>query len=122
VTAAAPEIERDDPADLAPYERLVELAERELALVSAFDVSCIGELVALQQARTTLATGLPLQPPAAAGPALERAAALQQRTTAALVLLRAELGQRLGELDRARRAANGYGMGLRARARVDRAG
>jgi dihydroorotase-like cyclic amidohydrolase len=108
--------------ETAPYERLAELAEREHALVAAFDLSRIGELVALAQERTRLVAGLPARPPATARPALARAAALQERTTAALVLLRAELGQRLGELDRARRAANGYGMGLRARSCVDHAG
>lgn len=108
--------------DVAPYERLAELAEREHALVAAFDVSRLGELVALAQERTTLVEGLPERPPVAAREALKRAHALQERTTAALVLLRAELGQRLAELDRARRAANGYGMGLRARSCVDHAG
>lgn len=122
MSPAAPPTQRTDGADLGPYERLVELAERELALVTAFDPARLGELVALQQTRTTLVDALPARPPAAARPALARAAALQERVTAALVLLRAELGQRLGELDRARRAANGYGMGLRARSRVDRAG
>jgi dihydroorotase-like cyclic amidohydrolase len=108
--------------DVAPYERLADLAEREHALISAFDVSRLGELVALAQERTSLVDGLPERPPAAARDALRRAHALQERTTAALVLLRAEFGQRLGELDRARRAANGYGMGLHARSCVDHAG
>jgi hypothetical protein len=108
--------------DVSPYERLADLAEREHALVAAFDVTRLGELVALVQERTTLVEGLPPRPPAAARPALAHAHALQERTTAALVLLRAELGQRLGELDRARRAANGYGMGLRSRSAVDHAG
>ncbi len=107
----------------APYERLAELAERELALVSAFELSRLGELVALAEERTALVESLPERPPADAKLALARAAALQQRTTATLVRLRGELGRTLGELDRSRRAAHGYGAGIRTpRARLDRSG
>jgi hypothetical protein len=106
----------------APYERLADLAERELALVSAFELRRLGELVALAQERTALVATLPARPPAVARPALARAGALQQRTTAALTRLCSELGRTLGEVDRARRAAHGYGMGLPARPRLDRSG
>jgi hypothetical protein len=99
-------------SELAPYERLAELAAREHALVAAFELARIGELVALAQERTTLVERLPARPPAAAGPALARAAALQQRTTALLERVCRDAGRELAELDRARRAARGYGMGL----------
>jgi hypothetical protein len=109
-------------AAAAPYERLAELAERELALVSAFELSRLGELVALAQERTALVETLPERPPAVAKPALARAFAFQQRTTATLARLRGELGRTLGDVEHARRAAHGYGMGLRSRARLDRSG
>ena len=48
--------------EASPYERLVALAERELALVTAFEPSRIGELVALQQSRTTRVPALPARP------------------------------------------------------------
>jgi len=95
-----------------PYERLAAIAEQELALVSAFALERVGELVALAQQRTTLVASLPARPPASARAALARAAALQERTTAALSVLVAELGRDLNGVDRARRAARGYGMGL----------
>jgi hypothetical protein len=90
----------------APYERLAALAERELALVTAFEPSRIGELVALQQTRTTLVAALPARPPDAARPALLRAHELQLRTTAALTV----------------QAARGYGTGAPARPVLDRMG
>lgn len=109
-------------SDTAPYERLAELAERELALVSTFELSRIGDLVALAQERTTLVDALPERPPAAARPALARAAALQERTTAALARLCHDIGRELGHVDHARRAARGYGRGPAARPLVDHAG
>ncbi|HMJ01652.1 MAG TPA: hypothetical protein VK506_01850 [Conexibacter sp.] len=98
----------DGVTDTAPYERLAELAERELALVTAFEPSRIGELVALQQTRTTLVTSLPEQPPASARGALLRAHEAQQRTTAALTVLCDQLGHELGDVDRGRQAARSY--------------
>lgn len=108
--------------ETAPYERLAELAERELALVIAFDPARIGELVALQQTRTTLAASLPARPPPTARAALLRAHECQQRTTAALTVLCDQLGRELGDLDRTRRAARGYGTGAPARPVLDRTG
>ncbi len=113
-----------DPVEreVAPYERLAELADRELALVTAFEPSRIGELVALQQARTTLVASLPERPPAAARPALMRAHEAQLRTTAALTVLHDQLGRTLSDVDRGRRAARGYGLGSAERRLLDRAG
>jgi hypothetical protein len=96
-------------SETTPYERLVVLAERELALVTAFEPSRIGELVALQQTRTTLVASLPERPPAAAREALLRTRELQQRVTAALTVLCDQLSRDLTGLDRGRQAARGYG-------------
>ncbi len=110
-------------SDVASYERLAQLAERELTLVSSFEMGRIGELVALAQERSSLVAELPEQPPAEARPALARAAALQERTTSTLARLCHDVGRELGEVDHARRAARGYGMGLRdTRHAIDRAG
>ena len=109
-------------SEAAPYERLAELAERELALVTAFEPTRIGELVALQQARTTLVASLPQRPPADARPALMRAHEAQSRTTAALTVLCDQLGHELGDVDRGRQAARGYGTGAPARPVLDRTG
>ena len=106
--------------DVAPYERLAELAERELALVTAFEPARLGELVALQQTRTTLVASLPERPPAAARPALLRARELQERISAALAVLCDQLGRDLHGLDRGRQAARGYGAAVPARSLVDR--
>lgn len=106
----------------AAYERLAELAERELALVTAFEPSRLGDLAALQQARTTLVASLPERPPPSARPALLRAHEAQLRTTAALTVLHDQLGRELGDVDRGRRAARGYGTGPGERRLLDRAG
>jgi hypothetical protein len=108
--------------ETAQYERLAELAERELALVTAFEPSRIGELVALQQTRTTLAAALPARPPAAARSALLRAHECQQRTSAALTVLCDQMGHELGDVDRGRQAARGYGTGAAPRPVLDRTG
>ena len=114
--------ELDDVSETAPYERLAQLAERELALVTAWEPSRIGELVALQQTRTTLVASLPASPPAAARAALLRARECQQRTTAALTVLCDQLGRDLAGLDRGRQAARGYGTGAPSRPVLDRTG
>jgi hypothetical protein len=109
-------------SETAPYEQLAQLAERELALVTAFEPARLGELVALQQTRTTLVAALPASPPAAARPALLRAHELQQRVTAALTVLCDQLGRDLTGLERGRQAARGYGAVAPAPSLVDRAG
>lgn len=108
--------------DTAPYERLAELAAREHALVTAFEPARLGELVALQQQRTTLVASLPARPPAGARAALLRAHELQQRTTAALTVLCDQLGRELGAVDRGRTAARGYGAAPPPRPLLDRTG
>lgn len=114
--------EPDDVTETAPYERLAELAERELALVTGFDPSRIGELVALQQTRSTLVASLPAQPPVAARAALLRAHECQLRTTAALQLLCDQLNHELGDVQLGRTAARGYAAAAPARPVLDRMG
>jgi hypothetical protein len=114
--------EGSDMSEIAPYERLAELAERELALVTAFEPSRLGELVALQQTRTSLVSLLPERPPASARGALLRAHEAQQRTTAALTVLCDQLGRELGEVDRGRAAARGYAALPPARPVLDATG
>lgn len=109
-------------SETAPYERLAELAERELALVTAFEPSRIGELVALQQTRTTLVGSLPAQPPEAARAALLRAHECQLRTTAALQLLCDQLNHELSEVHLGRTAARGYAAAAPAQPVLDRTG
>lgn len=112
----------DDVSETAPYERLADLAERELALVTAFEPSRIGDLVALQQTRSTLVASLPAQPPAAARPALLRAHECQLRTTAALELLCDQLSHELGDVHLGRTAARGYAASAPPRPVLDRTG
>jgi len=109
-------------SETEPYERLAELAERELALVTAFEPTRLGELVALQQTRTTLVSSLPETPPEDARAALLRAHECQLRTTAALQVLCEQLGHELGAVDLGRRAARGYGAAAPVRSVLDRTG
>jgi hypothetical protein len=88
-----------------PYGTLVQLAERERALVEDGRVE---ELAALAAERDALVATLPSQAPPSARPALERALALQAATAATL---RASLGAmrlQLAELDRGRGVARAY--------------
>lgn len=88
-----------------PYEALVALAERERDLV---DEGAFERLEAIADERSRLIASLPPQAPSSARPALERAAALQQATTAALRAAVAETRQRLGAMDRAHHAVRAY--------------
>ncbi len=97
----------------APYERLAELAEAELA---ACEAGRPEELTDLYAQAAEIVAGLPSRPPAAAEPALRRAAVAQQRTAE---LLAARLAERSGDLERLRRgreAARSYAAGAAARA------
>ena len=66
---------------IARYERLAELGERELELARTGDYDALAELNA---ERGEIVASLPAEPPAAARPALERAAALQKQAEALL--------------------------------------
>jgi hypothetical protein len=88
-----------------PYAALVTLAERERTLV---DEGAFESLEAVAAERSALIASLPPQAPASARPALERAAALQQATTAALSAAVADMRQRMGAMDRTHHAVRAY--------------
>ena len=88
-----------------PYERILELGERELELVQGQRWE---ELAALGEEREALIAALPpLAPQTARGP-LEKAAELQQRVSAELARSLALAREGVARLDRGRRAAAGY--------------
>lgn len=93
-------------AETAPYDELASLAESAEALA---DEGRVEELDDVFTRSAALTRTLPARPPREAAPALERAAAAQER-------LRARLGQSLlaareeiERVGRGRRAARGYG-------------
>jgi hypothetical protein len=101
------------------YGRLVELAERELALVRAGEVDA---LPALWDERRALVDDLPRVPPAGARGWLERAAELQGRTTALLEELLAATGADMRRLVKGRAAMHSYAPQVPRVSLVDRAG
>lgn len=92
-----------------PYEAIAALAERELALVTAHALPSLEELDELLRQRDALVAGLPAVPPVEAEPALARAMALQERTTAELTRRAAEVRRSIGDVELGRRVARGYG-------------
>ncbi|MEA2127753.1 MAG: hypothetical protein QOJ85_644 [Solirubrobacteraceae bacterium] len=104
-----------------PYAALLELTEREHALVVAGSWE---DLAAVDAERRTLLAGLPPRAPAgAAVDALERAAGLQAQTSALLSAQVAELRRSLGHMAQGRVTVQGYrGAGATAPASLDLAG
>lgn len=104
-----------------PYATLLELTERENALVVA---GAWAQLAALDATRRALLATLPSRPPLAARPALARSVALQTATTALLSAQVGELRRELGHVAQGRVAVQGYGGGAGAGggARVDLSG
>jgi hypothetical protein len=102
-------------ADIAPYEALLELIERQLQLAGEgrFD-----ELRKVAAAHAALVETLPETPPSAAREVLQRAWLMQQRLTIELTRGREAVVHGLGELDRARRTANGYSPSRRRAPRL----
>ena len=101
------------------YDALAEVASRELELVSA---GTMEELPGLRARRNALVAALPDTPPAAAGPALERTAALQEQITAVLAERLQETGAELRKLTHGRTAVQGYAPAGERQKLVDRAG
>ena len=101
------------------YEALARLAERELELVAA---GALDRLPALRAERRALIATLPQTPPAAAQPALERAAAIQSCVTAALEKRLQEAGEELSRVRRGRTAMHGYAPRIDRAPLVDHAG
>ena len=110
--ALGPAGELDSPFD--PYAAIVAFAERELALARD---GRIEDLRSMAPEWDLLTADLPPQPPASARSALERAAALHERTSATLMSLREAMLCDLRTAARASRAAHGYAGQARRRAR-----
>lgn len=104
-------------AALADYEALVTHAELELELAGRGEVE---GLAALDGRWDELVADLPARAPAAAGPILERARLLHERTRIELIRLRDSLLVDAGLTVQARRTAAGYGGELVTSPRVDR--
>jgi len=107
---------RTEPS-LRPYEAIREHAELELELAGRGELD---RLAAMGERWDELTGGLPLRPPAAAAPLLERARLTHERTRIELIRLREALLSDLITATRARRTADGYTGQLRRRPRVDR--
>jgi hypothetical protein len=101
------------PTDIAPYERLAELAEAELAACEADRPEDLADLYAQAEA---IRASLPGRPPAKAEPALRRAAAAQERIGQLLGTRLAERGGDLERVHRARDAARAYATTAKAQA------
>lgn len=109
-TTPAPELR----SPLDPYAAIVAFAERELALARDGRVE---DLRSMASEWDLLTADLPPQPPASARGALQRAAALHERTSATLMSLREAMLCDLRTAARASRAAHGYAGQARRRAR-----
>jgi hypothetical protein len=90
-----------------PYEELAELAEAALELAEPDRVHDLTEIFARTSALTAT---LPHRPPASARPALERAAAAQQRLQDRLGSDLLAARDELDHVSRGRRAARAYGI------------
>jgi hypothetical protein len=104
-------------AEAAPYEALLEHAERELELAGRGDVA---GLVALGARWQQLAAGLDAAPPRAAAGAIEKARLIHERTRIELLRLRDSLFADFATADTAKRAAGGYGGTVPTGRRLDR--
>jgi hypothetical protein len=102
---------------LAEYEAIIAHAELELELAGNGEVE---ELAALEGRWEQLVSGLPDRPPPAAGPILERARLLHERTRIELIRLRESLLCDVATTDTAKRTAAGYGGPQAPVSRLDR--
>jgi hypothetical protein len=105
-----------EPA-LAPYEAVLEHAELELELAGAGRLDGLTELA---ERWAALTEDLPDVPPAAAGPLLERAQLIHERTRIELLRMRESILADVAATSRGRRAATGYAGQLSRRPRLDR--
>lgn len=90
---------------LAPYQRLVELAETECALAQAGQFDQLDQLQAEWQ---ELLSSLPRMPPAGAEPSLQRALVLSQQAAAQLIKACAEVQRELGSVEHTRAVGRAY--------------
>jgi hypothetical protein len=103
----------DVSTNAAPYERLAELADAELAACEAERPEDLDDLYTEAEA---IRASLPGSPSAEAEPALRRAAAAQRRIGELLAARLAERGGDLERVHRAREAARAYATTANARA------
>jgi hypothetical protein len=104
-------------SELRPYQALIEHAELELAHAGRGEIDA---LAAIGSRWEQLLAELPLTPPRSAGPLLERAALMHERTRIELIRLRESVLAEHTAATQARRAAAGY-SGEQARTqRLDR--
>ncbi len=92
-------------AAVSPYDEIVAHAELELELAGRGDLEA---LAALDGRWQELVAGLPERPPREAGPALERASLLHERTRIELIRLREALLGDVAIANAAKRTAVGY--------------
>jgi hypothetical protein len=104
---------------MTPYDRLVQLAEREGELIAAARYDELGDL---DTERTQLTRALPATPPPEARAALERAAALQEANSAALIGALGDTRREIVALDGHRLAARSYAPPAGTGALLDRKG
>ena len=90
---------------MTPYDRIVELARRERALVAD---GRIDELAALAAERDALVATLPAEAPAEAQPQLEEALRIVNETSEAIAEVLEEVRRELGALRVHRRVASSY--------------
>jgi hypothetical protein len=102
---------------MAPYEAILEHAELELELAGAGRVD---RLMDLAERWASLTAHLPDVPSAAAGPLLERAQLIHERTRIELMRMRESVLADVAATSRGRRAATGYAGQLARRPRLDR--
>jgi hypothetical protein len=101
--------------DAAPYETLARSIERELELLGegSFD-----ELAALHAERAALLESLPDVPPAAARPALQRAALMSKRAEMEILRRREAVIAESANAERVERTARGYAPPAETRPRL----
>ena len=102
-------------SEAAPYDTLARSIERELELVGEgrFD-----EVAALYDERAALIATLPEIPPAAARPALQRAALMSKRVEIEILRYREALVLEHARVRRIGRAARGYAIPRQSRPNV----
>ncbi|HYM55139.1 MAG TPA: hypothetical protein VES97_07230 [Solirubrobacteraceae bacterium] len=103
-------------AALAPYEAIRRHAELELELAGRGELD---RLAAMGERWGELTGDLPARPPAGAGPLLEGANLIHERTRIELIRLREALMSDLATATQARRTVDGYAGQLRGRPHVD---
>jgi hypothetical protein len=98
-----------------PYEALARSLERELELIGD---GALDELAVLHAERTTLLDSLPAVPPAAARPALQRAALMNKRVEVEILRRREALLLETANVERVGRTARGYAPAVEKRPHV----